>query len=186
MDLYMSMSKVDMLDDKDSSGGTLGSWVLTIFVCFLLPCCCICACCCFAFSGASSKRYESSTELSVQQRPRPPPPMVHSPPNGMPPPQGPWGQPPPPMGGPPPGFYPPPMAMGPSTPVHPNIASGFIGALWGEYVMGRTNGVGHFFEGCSPQDVMVMEPYEDQIRAAPDPLNAIRGLAASWGLPPPQ
>mmetsp|Transcript_1914 Transcript_1914/g.4420 ORF Transcript_1914/g.4420 Transcript_1914/m.4420 type:complete len:262 (-) Transcript_1914:141-926(-) len=186
MDLYMSMSQVDTLDDIDTSGGTLGSWVMAVFILFVLPCCCLAGCLSFAFSGSNSKHVERSTEMSVKQRPRPPPPMVHCAPNGMngmPPPQGPYGHLPPLMGGPPPGYYPP---MGPSTPVHPDIACGFIAALWGEYVMGRENGVRYFLEGCPPQDVSVLERYEDQIRATPDHLTAIRGLATSWGLPPPR
>jgi len=74
-----------------------------------------------------------------------------------------------------------------SPPVHPDVARGFLGALWTEFVLRQQQAVGDFFSHSRiPEEVIdQLEPIEDQIREASDPAAAITKLATQWGLPNP-
>lgn len=73
-----------------------------------------------------------------------------------------------------------------AAPGGPQLAQGFLNALWGEYVLRQENGVGNFFQACPPELAQTYESFENTVRSAPDSAGAIRGLAMQWGLPPPQ
>lgn len=72
-------------------------------------------------------------------------------------------------------------------PVQVDLAQEFLKALHAEYVMGEGQAVGDLYDRRDvPQRVTsLLDPFEEQVRAAPNAAAAIAGLAVQWAIPSP-